>query len=90
MMKKTSFGDINSKRSCRSSQDQSTSAFSAELYLDYCDVEWFALEMNQVHYVIFEIVPKYCISDSLVDYEGYSISSKEILAHSSRYNGYLN
>ena len=23
----------------------------------------------------FEIVPKYCISDSLVDYEGYSISS---------------
>ena len=44
-MKKTSFGDINSKRSCRSSQDQSTSAFSAELYLDYCDVEWFALDV---------------------------------------------
>ena len=32
--------------------------------LDYCDVEWFALEMNQDHSVIFEIAPKYCISDS--------------------------
>ena len=39
--------------------------------LDYCDVEWFALEMNWDHPVIFERAPKYCISDS-VDYEGYS------------------
>ena len=30
--------------------------------------------MNRDHSVIFEIAPKYCISDSLVDYEGYSIS----------------
>ena len=44
--------------------------------LDYCDIEWFALEMNRDHSVIFEIAPKYCISDSFVDYEGYSISSK--------------
>ena len=29
--------------------------------------------------VIFEITPKYCISDSLVDYEGYSISSKGLV-----------
>ena len=29
--------------------------------------------------VIFEIAPKYCISDSFVDYEGYSISSKGLL-----------
>ena len=27
--------------------------------LDYCDVEWFALEMNQDHSVIFEVAPKY-------------------------------
>ena len=27
-------------------------------HLDYCDVEWFSLEMNQVHSVIFEISPK--------------------------------
>ena len=42
--------------------------------LDYCDIEWFALEMNRDHSVIFEIVPKYCISDSFVYCEGYSIS----------------
>ena len=47
--------------------------------LNYCDVEWFALEMNWDHSVIFEIAPKYCISDSFVDYEGYSISSKGFL-----------
>ena len=44
--------------------------------LDYCDTEWFALETNKDHSVVFEIVPKYCILDSSVDYEGYSISSK--------------
>ena len=33
--------------------------------LDYCDNEWFALEMNRDHSVIFEIAPKYCISDSM-------------------------
>ena len=32
--------------------------------LDYCDVELFALETNRDHSVIFEIAPKYCISDS--------------------------
>ena len=32
--------------------------------LDYCDIEWFALEMNRDHSVIFEIASKYCISDS--------------------------
>ena len=29
--------------------------------------------------VVFEIVPKYCISDSFVDYDGYYISSKGFL-----------
>ena len=47
--------------------------------LDYCHTEWFALEMNRDHSVIFEIVPKYLILDSFVDYEGYSISSKGFL-----------
>ena len=48
-----------------------------ELVMDrYCDTEWFALEMNINHSFIFEISPKYCIFDSFVDYEGYSISSK--------------
>ena len=44
--------------------------------LDYCETEWFSLETNRDHFVIFEIAPKYCISDSFVDYEGYSITSK--------------
>ena len=47
--------------------------------LDYCDIEWFALETNRDHSVIFEIAPKYCISDSSVEYEGYSIPSKGFL-----------
>ena len=37
--------------------------------LDYFDFEWFALEMNHDHSVIFEVAPKYCILDSFVDYE---------------------
>ena len=44
--------------------------------LDYCDTEWFALDMKRDHSVVFEIAPKYCILDSFVDYEGCSISSK--------------
>ena len=47
--------------------------------LDYCDIERFALETNRDHSVVFEIAAKYCILDSFVDYEGYSISSKGFL-----------
>ena len=47
--------------------------------LDYCDTEWFALETTRDHSVVFEIASKYCISDSFVDYEGHSISSKGFL-----------
>ena len=50
-----------------------------DIDLAYCDVEWLALEMNQDHSIIFEVAPKYCISYSFVDYEGYSISSKGFL-----------
>ena len=47
--------------------------------LDYCDIEWFALETNRDHSVIFEIASKYCILDSFVDHDGYSISPKGFL-----------
>ena len=47
--------------------------------LDYCDTEWFALDMNRDHFVVFEIASKYCISDSLVHHDGYSISSDVFL-----------
>ena len=32
--------------------------------LDYHDIEWFALETNRDHSVIFEIASKYCFLDS--------------------------
>ena len=47
--------------------------------LDNCDIEWFALETNRNHSVIFEIASKYCISDSFADHDGYSISSEGFL-----------
>ena len=47
--------------------------------LDYHDIEWFALETNRDHSVIFEIASKYCISDSFVDNDGYSISFEGFL-----------
>ena len=82
-MKRTSFGGVSSRKSCRSSENCSTSASSALLFqgidLDYRDIEWFALETNRDHSVAFEIASKYCISDSFVDYDGYSISSKGFL-----------
>ena len=47
--------------------------------MDYCNIESFALETNRDHSVVFETASKYCISDSFVDYDGYSISSKGFL-----------
>ena len=47
--------------------------------LDYCDIEWFALETNRDHSVVFEIASTFCISDSFVDHDGYSISSEGFL-----------
>ena len=47
--------------------------------LDYCDTEWFALETNRDHSIVFEIAPQYCILDSFVDYDCNCISSKGFL-----------
>ena len=47
--------------------------------LDYCDIEWFALETNRDHSDVFEITSRNCILGSFADYEGYSISSKGFL-----------
>ena len=47
--------------------------------LDYCHIEWFSLEMNRDHSVVFKIEFKSCILGSSVHYDGYSISSKELL-----------
>ena len=48
--------------------------------LDYCDTEWFALEANGDHSVIFATASKYCILDSFVDHDDYSISSEGFLS----------
>ena len=40
------------------------------------DLPWKQIEIISV---VFEIASKYCILDSFVDYEGYSISSKSFL-----------
>ena len=42
--------------------------------LDYRDIEWFALETDGYHSVVFEIASKYCILYSFVDHDGYSNS----------------
>ena len=47
--------------------------------LDYCDIEWFALETNRDHAVVFEIASRYCISDSFIYHDVYSISSEGFL-----------
>ena len=38
-----------------------------------------ALEMNRDHSVFFETAFKYCVLDSSVDHDGYSISFEEFL-----------
>ena len=48
----------------RTVQLQLLSSTGQSIDVDYCDIEWFALEMNRDHSVVFEIAPKYCISDS--------------------------
>ena len=35
------------------------------------------METNRDHSVVFEIASKYCVSDSFVGHDGYSISSEE-------------
>ena len=47
--------------------------------LDNYDIEWFALETNRDHSVVFEIASRYCISASFVNHDGYSISSEGFL-----------
>ena len=47
--------------------------------LNHRDIEWFALETNRDHSVVFETASKYSISDSFVDHDSYSISSEGFL-----------
>ena len=82
MMKKTSFLVLVQEGLVGIIETFNFSFFSISgwgIDLDYCDIEWFALETNRDHSVIFEIASKYYISDSFVDYDGYSVSSEGFL-----------
>ena len=63
----------------RTVQLQPLQRYDGGIGLDYRDIEWFALETNRCHSVVFEIASKYCILDSSVDHDDYSISSKGFL-----------
>ena len=63
----------------RTIQNQFFSVTGQGIDLDFRDIDWFALETNRDHSVVFEIASKNCISDSFVDCNYYSISSKGFL-----------
>ena len=46
--------------------------------LDYCDIEWFALKTNRDHSVFLRLHPSTAFW-TLVDHDGFSISSKGFL-----------
>ena len=58
--------------------------------MDYCDSEWFALELNRDHSVIFEIASKYCIgldtTSSRLDTTKDRISDLEAKSEEVTYN----
>ena len=64
---------------CRTVQFSFFSVTGRGIDLACHDIECFAFETNRGHSVIFEIASKYCILDSFVDCDGYSISSKVFL-----------
>ena len=70
---------VSSKRSSYNHSTSTSSVLLVGADLDYCDIEWFASETNRDHSVVFEIASKYCISDSFVEHDGYSISSEGFL-----------
>ena len=46
--------------------------------LDYHDIEWFALETNREHSVIFEFASKYCIYKRMINID-LNFVDKELL-----------
>ena len=76
------FLGVSSRRPWKSKEPFNFSFYSITglgLDLGYYAIELFVLETNRDHSVIFEIASKYCISNSFVDHDGYSISSKGFL-----------
>ena len=91
-MKRTSFGVLVLKGLVnlhRTVQIQLLHVTGWAIGFDYHDVEWFALEMNKDHSVVYKIAPKYCISDTFLLTMRATPFFKGIFAHSNRYNGHL-
>ena len=68
-MKRTSFGVFVLKGLEGLHRTVQLSFFSVTgwgIDLDYCDNEWFSLEMNRDHSVVVEVALKYCILDYLI------------------------
>ena len=67
IMKRISLFAVSSRRTCCFIELFDFSFFGISdwgIDLDYCDVEWFTLQMNQDHSFVFEIAPKYCSLNS--------------------------
>ena len=57
-----------------------------DIDLDYCDIEWFALETNRIILFFQRWHPRTAFQTLFINYEGYSISSKEFLPTVSELN----
>ena len=62
----------------RTIQHQLLQRYWSDIDLDYCDIEWFVLETNRDHSVVFRLHLSTAFQ-TLVNYDGYFISSKEFL-----------
>ena len=51
-----------------------------DIDLDYCNVEWFALEMNRDHSIVSETASKYCILYSFLTMRATLFFSKGFLS----------
>ena len=70
---------VSSRRSCRSSQNFSFFSISGwGIDLDYCDIECFTWKQPEIFLSFLRLHPSTAFR-ILVDYEGYSISSKGFL-----------
>ena len=79
-MKRTSFGGVRSIKFVgfhRTIQLQLFSITGQGIDLDYCDTEWFALE-TEIILSLLRLHPSTAFW-TLVDHDGYSISSKGFL-----------
>ena len=80
IMKRISFLGVSSRKSCRSSYNPSTSSALLVRAQNWITVILNSLPWKRTdHSVLFQIASKSWISDSSVDYDGYSISSKGFL-----------